>query len=287
MRWLLDLAIALTRTWTATYTRGLPGDVRAERREEIDCDLWHQQTLADLEREPVTGTAIEILVRVALGMPADLLWRVEAGSSTQTTTRRNLVNDTWPMRVGLLVVTLPLLLLVVNGAGIAFLGNGDFNNSTEHVLWGLAFLVCPLVTLVGLWLCRAHPKLGLWMVIGGALASALMMFWMAFITVPVALLVIAFAVKRSRGSKEVDGGSGPPTPSAANEARWKRLLAVIGLCVAAIVGMAAYAFSLEEWGNTRAILFNLGGFTAISVGLYASVLLLSDIWKGRRPQSSI
>jgi hypothetical protein len=286
--WLLAFAIALTRSWTATYTRGLPADVRAERREEIGCDLWHQQRLAELEREPVTGTATQILVRVALGMPADLLWRIEAGSTTQTTiTRRNLVNDTWPMRLGLLVATLPLLILVINGVGIAFFGAGDFNNSTEHVLWGLAFLVCPLVTLIGVWLCRNHPRLGLGMVIVGVAASVLVMFWMAFIVVPIGLLLIAYSYKRSRGAREADGG-GPPRPApSASSSRWKKLLAVIGLSVASLVGIALYAFSLEEWGNTRAILFNVGGMSAISVGLYAFVLLLSDLWKGRRPQSSV
>jgi len=192
----LDLAIGITRAWSGTYTRGLPHDTRAERREEIDSDLWDHQRLADLEREPVTGTAVQILVRVILGIPADLLWRIEAGSSTQVTGRTS-VNDTLIMRIGLVLISLPLLALVVNGVAIAFFGAGDFNNSTEHVLWGLMFLVCPLVTLIGLWLCRAQPKLGLGMVIVGALASALVMFWMAFITVPVALVVIAFAIKRS------------------------------------------------------------------------------------------
>ena len=197
------------------------------------------------------------------------------------------MNDTWPMRLGLLAATLPLLILVINGVGIAFFDAGDFNNSTEHLLWGLAFLICPLVTLIAVWLCRTHPKLGLGMVIVGVAASVLNMFWMAFITVPIGLLIIAYSYKRSRGSREADGG-GPARPEPrASSSRWKMLLAVVGLSVASLVGIALYAFSLEEWGNTRAILFNLGGMIAVSVGLYAFVLLLSDIWKGRRPQSSI
>jgi hypothetical protein len=196
MRWLLVFAIALTRSWTAVYTRGLPADVRAERREEIDCDLWHQQRLADLERQPVTGTAIEIIVRAVLGMPSDLLWRVEAGSST-TTTGRTSVNDTWIMRLGLAVVLIPLLALAINGIAILFFGQGGTENTTEQVLWGLGFFVPPLVCLAGVLLCRAQPKLGLGLATVGALASALIMYWMVFITVPIALLVIAFAIKRS------------------------------------------------------------------------------------------
>lgn len=195
MRALLGFAIALTGAWVAVYTHGLPHDIGGERREEIDCDLWHQRRLAELERQPVTGTAAEVLVRLILGMPADLLWRVEADSSTRST-GRNSMNDTWFMRGGLALATLPLAFLIANGVGVV-LGSGEFDSRAEQVYWGLSFLACPLVTLIGLWLCRARPKLGLGMVVGGVLASAAAMFWMAFVTVPVGLVIIAFAIKRS------------------------------------------------------------------------------------------
>lgn len=195
MMWFLGLAIALTRSWAATYTRGLPPDVRAERREEIDCDLWHQQRLADLEREPVTGTAMEVLARWLAGIPSDVTWRIETGAAQPKGTTQ--MNDTLPMRVGLVLLSLPLLALVINGVAIAFFGAGDFDNSTQQVAWGLMFLLCPVVTLTGLWLCRAQPRIGFAMVVVGALAGALIMFWMAFITLPVALIVIVFAAFRA------------------------------------------------------------------------------------------
>jgi len=193
---LLDFAIAFTRAWVATYTRGLLGDVGAERREEIDCDLWHQHRLVELDRQPVTRTAIEILERAILGIPADILWRIETGSAT-TTNRSTSLNDTLLMRIGLATVSLLLAFLVVNGIGTAFFGGGDFENSTDRALWSIGFLGCPLVTLIGLWLCRERPRIGLGMVVIGALSNALMMYWMLFITVPIALAVIVFAIKRS------------------------------------------------------------------------------------------
>jgi hypothetical protein len=49
---LLALAIALTRAWTRTYTRGLPLDLRAQRREEVDCDLWEQAVRPKRLRPP-------------------------------------------------------------------------------------------------------------------------------------------------------------------------------------------------------------------------------------------
>jgi hypothetical protein len=195
MRWSLDLAIGITRGWTATYTRGLPHDLRAERREEIDSDLWEHQRLADLQRAPMTGTATEVLFRLILGMPEDITWRLEAGAAS-TSKRRNSVNDTLIMRVGFLVALLPLLALVANGVGIVA-GGGEWDSRTEQVLWGLAFTACPLVSIVGLWLSATMPRLGIGLVVAGVVSISLIMFWIAVITVPIGIVIIAFAVKRS------------------------------------------------------------------------------------------
>lgn len=195
MRALLDLAIAITRAWVTVYTRGLPSDVGGERREEIDCDLWHQQRLADLEREPVTGTAVQILVRTIFGIPADMLWRIEAGSSTQTD-RRTSVNETLSMRIGFLAAMLPLAILAVMGASFV-LGNGDWDNSTEHWLWRAAFVATPAIGGVGLWLCATQPRLGIALVLAGVVPASVLMPWMAVVTVPVGIAILGFAIKRS------------------------------------------------------------------------------------------
>ena len=191
----LAVTIGIARSWVALYTLRLPLEIRESRRSEIDSDLWEQGWLAAHRGDPALGTAIEVLSRMLLGIFDDLIWRLEAGVSV--TKGQISVNDTWPMRIGFIVVMLPLAFLIVNGVAIAFFGAGDFDNSTEHFLWGLSFLVAPLVAAVGLWLCRTRPKLGLGLVVGGTLSTALLMFWMAFITVPLAIVVIAFAIKRS------------------------------------------------------------------------------------------
>ena len=36
---MLGIAVALTRSWTALYTRGLPPDLRSRRRDETESDL--------------------------------------------------------------------------------------------------------------------------------------------------------------------------------------------------------------------------------------------------------
>lgn len=194
MRWLLELSIALTRSWAAIYTRGLPSEARAERREEIDCDLWHQQRLADLEREPVTGTAIEILVRWLSGIPSDITWRIETGAS-QTKGNRPM-NENLPMRIGFVFAILPLVILTV--AGISFLaGSGDFDNTFGHWVWRSCFVALPAIGAFGLWLCATRPGLGMALVLVGVGTSAFVMPWMAPITVPIGIAIIIFAAFRA------------------------------------------------------------------------------------------
>ena len=71
--WLLALAVVLVRSWTRVYTRGMPLEVRRRRCAEIESDLW--ESLHDPELTRPTG--IQILLRFARGMPADLTWRLE------------------------------------------------------------------------------------------------------------------------------------------------------------------------------------------------------------------
>ena len=191
----VDFVIALTRFWVAVYTRGLPHDVRAERREEIDCDLWHQQRLAHLEREPATGTAVQILVRTLVGLPDDIFWRLETGAVTRSK-GKTAMYDTLPMRIGFLATVLPLAVLAGMGASF-MLGNGDWDNTWEHWVWRALFMALPVIGGYGLWLCPTRPRLGMALVLVGVGCSAFLMPWMAFATVPAGIAIIAFAVFRA------------------------------------------------------------------------------------------
>ena len=68
----LSFAVRLVQLWTRAYTLGMPADVRDERVSEIECDLWESRHDADR-----AATPIEMLVRLLLGIPDDLLWRLE------------------------------------------------------------------------------------------------------------------------------------------------------------------------------------------------------------------
>ncbi len=71
----LAVAIACVRLWTRLYTSGLPPVVRNRRRAEIDSDLWEWRT--DHAGEPGAPGAVHVLLRLLLGIPDDVAWRME------------------------------------------------------------------------------------------------------------------------------------------------------------------------------------------------------------------
>lgn len=206
MSLLLDLALHITRSWVSAYTRGLPHDVRAERREEIDCDLWHQRQLAELERPLRGAAAASVILRLILGVPDDIFWRIQAGYTHSKW--RNNVNESLRMRIGFLAAILPLALFFAFGVSF-LLGNGDWENNFEHWLWRAAFVAFPAVGAAGLWLCARQPRLGLALTLVGVGASAFLMPWALFVTVPIGFAIIVFSFVRS-GLRLWPFRAGPP-----------------------------------------------------------------------------
>jgi hypothetical protein len=72
-----ETSAALVRRWVAVYTRGLPADVRQDRRDEIDDDLWSQLLESSDSGRTDRSLAGEIVARLVLGVPADVSWRME------------------------------------------------------------------------------------------------------------------------------------------------------------------------------------------------------------------
>jgi hypothetical protein len=64
--------------------------------------------------------------------------------------------------------------------------------------------------------------------------------------------------------------------------RRTRLLVILGVSMAVLVGTVAYAFSLESWGYTLGMVFNIVGFASMALGLVALVLLIADFAWVRR-----
>jgi hypothetical protein len=70
----------LIRGWVDLYTRGVSAALREVRRGEIDDDLWCQHEEAAALGRSRLALDVEMLLRLFLGMPADVSWRLSNGS---------------------------------------------------------------------------------------------------------------------------------------------------------------------------------------------------------------
>jgi hypothetical protein len=70
------VASRIVRGWVASYTSGLPDDVRRERADEIESDLWSQDEDARASGRSDRSIAGERVTRLVLGIPADIAWRL-------------------------------------------------------------------------------------------------------------------------------------------------------------------------------------------------------------------
>lgn len=75
----LRLAIACVRGWTGLYTSGLSPAFRDTRRAEIESDLWEFQH--DAAGEGGLGGALQIFLRLLIGIPDDVGWRVDQAAA--------------------------------------------------------------------------------------------------------------------------------------------------------------------------------------------------------------
>ena len=70
-----SVAATVVRGWVALYTRGLARELRDGRRAEIESDLWAHAEDAYVVGHPPSSLDLEMLTRLAFGMPADVAWR--------------------------------------------------------------------------------------------------------------------------------------------------------------------------------------------------------------------
>jgi len=195
MNRLLDLSIGVTRAWSATYTRGLPQDLRAERREEIDSDLWEQQWLAARRGDPAFGTATEVLTRMLLGVISDITWRVQAGAPARAD--RGIMTHEAPYVRGLVAAGVVLALFpVLIGVGSIFNDFGDGGNSVW--LEGSLTALSGAAMAVGLLISRRNPLLGIGLVVIGVTTIGFVWPWMLVTTIPIGIAIVAIAFFRAR-----------------------------------------------------------------------------------------
>lgn len=101
----LRLAITLVRLWTKRYTSGVPPAIGDRRREEIESDLWEFEH--DPDRGGEMASAFRVLARWLLGVPDDVLWKLN-----QRTLRPLAV------RVAVALATLAVVAIVLVGQAL-------------------------------------------------------------------------------------------------------------------------------------------------------------------------
>src|SRR5688500_16657696 len=81
----MRLANGCVRAWTWLYTWGLPSHERAARRNEIASDLWEFES--DVAGNHGVGATFQVLLRLLIGIPDDLGWRMEQAAACGTLTQ--------------------------------------------------------------------------------------------------------------------------------------------------------------------------------------------------------
>lgn len=116
----------LVRGWVALYTRGLPAEVRTDRIDEIESDLWSQCEEADSSGESGAALARAILTRWLLGMGADVAWRLERERLANRNLERTTTTGTRIIAVLAIIGAVGLTIAAADW-GIIDLGNPGAN----------------------------------------------------------------------------------------------------------------------------------------------------------------
>ena len=184
-----DRSASIVRAWVALYTRRLPVEIAADRRDLIEADLWDEVREADLLGR-LDGVGRQRLSRLIRGIPADLTWRFEQRG--RGAPGRDIMRITRVQLVVLLGVA-------------ALLGLGLVASFTQITFawpepWVASFAGGLLLALVGNLLAIPRPAAGLVVAVVGTLAMMAAMPWAFFLWIPVPLAAL-FRFLRDRTAR--------------------------------------------------------------------------------------
>lgn len=177
----LQLAVALCRTWVRLYTLFLHREVRESRRAELESDLWeHRQHALLADSRPIV-TTVELLVRLVIGIPDDLLWRFgPAVAASRANWSEELSDKGWVMRISSRAGPITVLSGVMVALLVAFIlvtvrifpGDGDLPRPIEILFWSLAVItgLIGMATVLGLLALERNGRVartGLWVFMVG------------------------------------------------------------------------------------------------------------------------
>jgi len=191
----LGLAVGVARTWVRLYTRGLPPDLCEARRAELESDLWEH---ANEHQHRAVATALEIVMRLLTGVPADLSWRLENDSKRPGTRERSERMLRGVKKHGMVALTsaLGLWYLVI---GISAPLSGDWDGGTAaKVGFGTVCGLAGILVFAGL-VGRRRSKWASAVLAAGAVLGAVFTFWIVVpVVVALAVLVWLFVTRERR-----------------------------------------------------------------------------------------
>jgi hypothetical protein len=186
-------AARLTRAWVSAYTRGVPAESRERRRGEIDSDLWEQSHDDREQGRASAQTSLEITVRLMLGMPADLSWRLEHASPKRSATRLYQGSRAMLQTASRYVMPVLIGLLAAGSLAMAFAIpiDGDIGGLAPRLMYGIVLGVAGLLLAVGLFELKRKPlaasvAIGVGAILVGGLT------WWSMLTPAAALIILAW-----------------------------------------------------------------------------------------------
>jgi hypothetical protein len=104
---------ALVRSWFDLYTRGMPQELRATRRDEVDDDLWCQHEEAAAFGRTARSIGADMFLRLLFGIPADISWRLGHRHMVPSGLEGRSTKDTRSLGVSALVGGLTFAILLI------------------------------------------------------------------------------------------------------------------------------------------------------------------------------
>lgn len=213
------LASAATRAWVRMYSLGLPEAVRLERGDEIASDIWEHAADSTLDgRNP----APEILTRCLLGVPSDLVWRVEHSQLSRAPSllatpllgvlARGEAVARWLGRRGLpgLAGSCAVLVALVGALVVITAPANGTPETTRGELTAIGVVVLAMAAAIGTGsrVVNRRPRLGAALLIAGA-APAGLLLWQTVVG-PLAAAAVCWGAVRRWRSGSTRGEPAPP-----------------------------------------------------------------------------
>lgn len=191
-----SVAGTIVRRWVSLYTHGLARELRDGRRAEIESDLWAHAEEAYVAGHPPTSLDLEMLTRLAFGIPADVVWRLSHGAASRSVDTKEIVMREPRSHQVLTMIGVGLAAIGMAFAALSLVAiQQNTDDRPADVLAASAGAVAMIaglaLALIGLLVVRGKPTMGRQMaILGGVIigAATLLVFAWAW---PIG---IAFAV---------------------------------------------------------------------------------------------